>query len=263
MQLPLPPPEMRALVGPTEIDAFDNPSRGLVFPYLEPAAYEAVFDFGCGCGRIARKLIQQDPQPQRYLGVDLHRGMIEWCRTNLAPHAPQFEFQHHDVFNYHFNPAGRRPPILPLPAPERTFTLVNAFSVFTHLTQAQAEHYFAEVARILRHDGVLHSTWFLFDKRDFPMLQEANAALYVSDVDPSAAVIFDRAWLLETARKNDLGVVHIVPPVIRGYQWVIVMAPRAAGRPEVELPPDESPYGDVKLPDMPVQPNRIGLERKR
>lgn len=47
-ELPTPPPEMRQLVGATDPALFDNPSRGLVYPYLPAAAYERVLDFGCG-----------------------------------------------------------------------------------------------------------------------------------------------------------------------------------------------------------------------
>jgi 16S rRNA G1207 methylase RsmC len=65
---------MRELVGPTDPTEFDNPSGNLVYPYLPADAYEAVLDFGCGCGRVARQLIQQSRPPQRYLGIDLHRG---------------------------------------------------------------------------------------------------------------------------------------------------------------------------------------------
>src|SRR5437016_14083456 len=87
-RLPLPPLEMRQLVGLTDEAEFDNPSGGLVFPYLSAEQYASVFDFGCGCGRIARQLIQQQPRPERYMGIDLHLGMIEWCRRNLEPTAP-------------------------------------------------------------------------------------------------------------------------------------------------------------------------------
>jgi hypothetical protein len=30
--------------------------------------------------------------------------MVHWCRDRLAPHAPEFEFLHHDVGNPSFNP---------------------------------------------------------------------------------------------------------------------------------------------------------------
>jgi trans-aconitate methyltransferase len=78
---------MRDLIGGSGPERFDNPIGEPVYDYLPPEAYGAVFDFGCGCGRVARQLIQQQPRPQRYLGVDLHAGMVEWCRRELAPRA--------------------------------------------------------------------------------------------------------------------------------------------------------------------------------
>src|SRR6266511_572805 len=130
---PFPPRVMRQLVGPTEDEAFDNPTGELVYRYLPTAAYRSVFDFGCGCGRVARQLIQQRERPERYVGIDLHRGMIEWCKSNLAPYAHGFEFFHHDVFNSLFNPDRSKPDSLPFPSTGASATLVNAHSVFTHL----------------------------------------------------------------------------------------------------------------------------------
>jgi SAM-dependent methyltransferase len=258
--VPIPPFEMRELVGPTEPEAFDNPSHQLVYPYLEPKVYKSVFDFGCGCGRIARQLILQDPQPDRYLGIDLHRGMIEWCKRNLAPFAQQFEFVHHDVHNFSFNPGVGKPDWLPFPAEPQSATFVNATSVFTHLTQAQAEYYLQEVARILSSDGVFQATRFLFDKLEFPMLQEEMNALYIAYQDPSAAVMFARDWVREMARAAGLVMFEAIPPTIRGLQWTTLSAPAAAGRQEVELPPDDAPIGLARPPRGPANPNRVGLD---
>ena len=76
-ELPMPPLEMRELVGPTDPSSFDNPTGDLIYPYLPESAYESVLDFGCGCGRVARQLIQQRVRPLHYLDIDLHRGMIQ------------------------------------------------------------------------------------------------------------------------------------------------------------------------------------------
>jgi SAM-dependent methyltransferase len=257
--LPLPPLPMRQLVGPIDDASFDNPNGALVFPYLPSSAYRRVFDFGCGCGRIARQLIQQNEQPERYVGIDLHRGMIKWCEKNLKPHAENFDFLHHDVFNYHFNPDESALLALPFPVEDDWATLVNAVSVFTHLTQLQAEFYFLEVGRILAPGGLFHSTWFLFDKREFPMLQRDAAALYVSYEDPSAAVLFDREWLRRKAAEAGLVITSVTPPRMRGYQWVIVMEHRKDGLVEASLPEDTAPLGEITLPDVPRNPSRVGL----
>lgn len=71
MALPLPPLELRELVGATD---------------------------------PARRLMQQRPRPRRYIGVDLHRGMVQWCQDNLAPLADGFAFIHHDVHSPCLNP---------------------------------------------------------------------------------------------------------------------------------------------------------------
>jgi SAM-dependent methyltransferase len=256
--LPLPPMEMRQLVGPTKDEWFDNPDGTLVFPFLPESAYDTVFDFGCGCGRIARMLIQQRPQPRRYVGIDLHHGMIKWCRRNLTPHARQFEFHHHDVYNFHFNPGEGKPRELAFPVEDGAFSLVNATSVFTHLTQEQTPHYLAETARILRDDGTLHSTWFLFDRSDFPMLREENGAIYVSYVDPTAAVIYAREWLTQAVAAAGLTIYEIYPSPIRGYQWTLLMSPSRLGLEPVPLPPDTAPVGAITLPGMPENPDQVG-----
>lgn len=243
--LPIPPLAMRELVGPTDPAAFDNPTGDLVYPHLPEEAYESVFDFGCGCGRVARQLMQQHARPRRYVGIDLHRGMVKWCQTNLAPHADGFEFRHHNVFNYQFNPGRSKPDVLSLPAPDSSATFINAWSVFTHLTQHQAEFYLSEVSRVLASAGFFQSTWFLIDKALFPMLQPQTSALYVDYINPGAAVLFDKGWVIETARNVGLVVTQTIPPAVRGYQWVLVMRRNSGDVEEVGLPEDTAPVGKV------------------
>ena len=192
--LPMPPSEMRALVGSTDETLFDNPTGAPVFYGLDPNDFPTVLDFGCGCGRIARQLIQQNPRPDRYLGLDLHAGMIRWCNENLAPRAPGFQFLHHDVMYTNFNPGKNKPLYLALPTEEQ-FSLVIAISVFTHLTQVQTEAYLAECARVLAPGGSLLSSFFLFDKRDFPMMQPDQNTLFINEHDVRNAVIYDWGWV--------------------------------------------------------------------
>ncbi len=242
-RLPIPPFEMRQLVGPTDEAAFDNPTGELVFPEFGPSACEAILDFGCGCGRIARKLMQQRIRPKHYVGIDLHAGMVDWCQQNLSPVAPEFSFRHHDVYNLSFNPGPALPRMLPVPVRDRFASLVIAWSVFTHVTQDQLVHYLREVARVLRPDGVCVSTWFLFEKRFFPMMQDFQNALFINDVDVTNATIFDRQWLLGEIEAAGLQVVSAVPPMLRGYQWVLHLTPIGHGTPVADIGEDRAPFG--------------------
>lgn len=243
-ELPIPPLEMRRLVGPTELALYDNPNGELVYPYLPPETYRAFFDFGCGCGRVARQLMLQRPRPERYVGIDLNAPLVQWCNDHLRAFAPEFTFYHHDVFNVTLNPGRDKPLTAAFPVQESQFTLVNAISVFTHLTEPQAAYYLRECARILHPEGVLHASWFLFDKADHPMMENSSNALYVSYTDPSAAAIFDRQWVRDTARSVGLRIFQVIPPMIRGHQWLVLMT-RRTDVPEIELPEDTAPRGIV------------------
>ena len=201
-----------------------------------------MFDFGCGCGREARQLMQQQVSPKEYRGVDLHLGMIRWCQSNLTTRAPQFTFEHHDVFNLGFNP-GEKSLTLPLPGADSHFTLVNVDSVFTDLIQSQTEHYLREARRIMRDDGVFRSTWFFFDRTDFPMLQDSQAAIYTTEPDLTGAVIYDRDRAVERTRGLGLIVTHVIPPHIRGFQWNVLMRPTNPGIVETPFPEDTAAEG--------------------
>jgi SAM-dependent methyltransferase len=255
---------MRILVGLDGADAFDNPSGAEVFPEAGDRGYGAVFDFGCGCGRVARQLIQQGPPPQRYLGIDLHAGMVEWCSQHLSPRADRFEFVHHDVFNVGLNPGPAKPDFLPLPAKDRSFDLVVASSVFTHVVEPVALRYLSECARILEPDGMMVTTWFLFDKRFFPMMHEQQNALYINPDDPTNAVIFDRAWLYAALDAVGLVIGSAEPPGFRGHQWTLRLQPAASCRaPVVELPADTAPMGSVVPMTSTVAPALVGQPRWR
>lgn len=255
--LPLPSLEMRELVGPIDESSFDNPEGTTVFADIPMDKQRSIFDFGCGCGRIARQLIQQDPRPKRYLGIDMHRGMVAWCQKHLEPFGDGFEFLHHNIFSRGLNPRGHKEP-LQLPAEDKSFSLVIAWSVFTHLVEKQITFYLQEVARILDNDGIFLSTWFTFDKLDFPMMQSFQNALYINDSDPTNAVIVDRKWLKTMLASNGLRIVKIIPPEVKGFQWELQIAHTQSNLAEVNFPPDAGSIGIARPPVPKMDPSKIG-----
>jgi SAM-dependent methyltransferase len=239
-QIPIPPPELRGLTGRIDVEDYQNLEGKLVYPYLDESHYECVLDFGCGCGRVARQMMLQTQAPENYLGIDLHRDEIDWCRENLKPLRAGIEFLHHDVFNPAINPDPTKPRHLPFPAPDSSFTMVNAISTFTHLVETDAVYYLEECARVLRDGGVLHATWFLFSKDEFPALKRNQNALYGNDQDPTDTVYFDREWLLAQATRCGLSMTQAILPDVRGFQWTLVMRKDHRGQ-HAELPADTAP----------------------
>jgi SAM-dependent methyltransferase len=221
----MPPAEYRRLVCYDD-ESFHIARAALAFPQVPPGLYDSVFEFGCGCGRIARQLLCQIPKPRRYVGVDFHRGMINWCRENLTACDPNFQFFHHDVWNLGLGPDNTRQLTAPFPVGSGEFTLLIAHSVFTHLHKEQAEFYLSEVARVLADRGIARTTWFFFDKRTFPMMLDFQVCLYINEIDPSNAVIYDLRWFLEAVRRCGLSVKEAIPPATRGQQWEVFLVKR-------------------------------------
>lgn len=244
--LPLPPLELRRLVGPVRDELYDNPKGKPIYRDLPRKNYRSVLDFGCGCGRLARQLIQQTPQPEKYIGVDIHRGMIDWCQKNLTPHAPQFHFEYHDVYNPNLNPAATAR-FAPLPAESGSVSLAIAHSVFTHLLEDQVGFYLHDIARILAPDGVCVASWFLFDKSQVPMLAPHQHSLFVSLDDPTQAVIYDQAWVKAVAEQAKLTITKIAKPTIRGFHWFLQFRLQSAGWSSADFPVDDAPVREVPL----------------
>jgi SAM-dependent methyltransferase len=262
--IPMPPAEMRALVGLTDEAHFCNRTGALVFPDLGEDLYRSVFDLGSGCGRLARQLLQQSPRPESYLGIDLHAGMVEWCRDNLTSVDPNFQFAHHDVHELGFNPSGS--PLdrsQPLPVRDASASLIIAWSLFTHVLEDEIPYYLHECRRILRPGGLIRSTWFLFDKRYFPMMQAFQNSLYINPVNPTNAVIVDREWLLATLSTVGLTVASSTPPEAsgypRGFQWIIDLRHSKPGETPVIPQEDQAPFGTKPPPIGGADPHMIGL----
>jgi SAM-dependent methyltransferase len=120
--LPLPPAYLRVLVDghgdPEEFVRRGGIAEAQVRTTVAQAGVEleelgAILDFGCGCGRTARRWAElRGPELH---GCDYHSGQVAWCRENL----PFMEFR--------TNPL--EPPSL---YPDDRFDLVYALSVLPH-----------------------------------------------------------------------------------------------------------------------------------
>lgn len=226
--LPIPPLALRELVGVPDAARFDNPDGAPIFGELhfgplEPReAYRHVFDLGCGCGRHARQLLQQDPRPERYVGVDLNPEMIAWCQANLT--ADGFSYAHHDVHNHTYGPDNSHHETQPIQQHGADFTLINAHSVFTHLFPAQSEHYLRECAAMLAPRGLMRTSWFFFHRAWFPALAPHRHAIFFDEGDPRMAVYHDWGWFVRLVRALGLAVVHVHWTPLAGHHNEVFLA---------------------------------------
>jgi SAM-dependent methyltransferase len=99
-----------------------------------------ILDFGCGCGRLTRFLAVR-PDLWAAHGCDVNPEHVRWCQENL----PTVRTQRAEL-------------LPPAPYGDGTFDLVYCLSVFTHLPQARAARWLAELRRILEPGGLLITT---------------------------------------------------------------------------------------------------------
>jgi SAM-dependent methyltransferase len=96
----------------------------------------AILDFGCGVGRTLRHW--HDLTMTDVCGTDYNPALVRWCRSNL-----EFTDVRLNGLTGHVD------------WPDRTFDLVYALSVFTHLTEPVALAWVSELTRVLRPGGHL------------------------------------------------------------------------------------------------------------
>jgi ubiquinone/menaquinone biosynthesis C-methylase UbiE len=121
-----------------------------------------VLELGCGIGRDAIPLAEIIGPTGSYVGVDIIKPSIDWCKSAITARYPWMHFVHHDVADRLHNPAGA---ILytsvHLPPANGSVDLVVAQSVFTHMLEDAVRHYLCEFARIIEPDGVVYATSFV------------------------------------------------------------------------------------------------------
>lgn len=98
---------------------------------------DTILDFGCGYGRILRFFAKDGINAKMY-GTDISKGLIEWCRNNIK------------FGDYHINNSWP-----PTDFKENTFSLIFAFSVFSHLSEKSHLLWLEELHRLLKPKGLL------------------------------------------------------------------------------------------------------------
>jgi ubiquinone/menaquinone biosynthesis C-methylase UbiE len=143
---------------------------------LQP--HESVLDVGSGSGRMAVPLTVYLSAEGAYEGFDISAEAVGWCRERITSGFPNFRFQVSDIYNAAYNPRGKYPAAeYRFPYEDRTFDFVFLTSVFTHLLPRDMEHYFSEIARVLKPGGRCLITYFLLNEESTPMIDGGRGIL--------------------------------------------------------------------------------------
>lgn len=151
------------------------------------AADMVVVDFGCGSGRLAHALPALFPI--RYLGLDIVEELLAYARSKCPPSY---------VFKLHQD--------LSLPVKSNVANLVVAFSVFTHLQQAECFIYLREMARAIRDDGKIIFSFLEFEEPAHWPVFESTVLGKLTSTSPHLNAFIERSTINLWASKLDLEV---------------------------------------------------------
>jgi ubiquinone/menaquinone biosynthesis C-methylase UbiE len=174
-----------------------------------------VLDIGCGIGRIAIPLTTYLDSMGTYDGIDISRSDIRWCQGHITPRHRNFRFHHADLYNRQYNPSGAlAPDTYVFPYSDRSFDFVCAISLFTHILHETTERYLAEIARVLRPQGVSLFTFFVLNEDARESIRATSCGLrfieqlgdaWIHDSrTPEAAVAYEEPVLRKLLTKNGL-----------------------------------------------------------
>ena len=148
--LPLPPAELAVRVGRPAGETFacyeeiGRTARAEILGAL-PSGWsfedKRVLDFGCGAGRVLRQFTEE-AAVAKMIGCDIDGPSVDWLNANLSPPFA----------------AIRNSEQPPLPWGDRSFDLILAISVFTHITD-QWSAWLCELHRLLDRGGLLAATF--------------------------------------------------------------------------------------------------------
>jgi SAM-dependent methyltransferase len=201
---PLVPPRRMGYSGDSDFRATGDEFLGHFVALAGLQPHERVLDVGCGVGRMARPLAGYLRPPGSYEGFDVVPEGIEWCRRRYAGAHPGFRFRLAEVANGLYRPDGAVPASeYRFPYPDASFDFAFATSVFTHLLPGDADHYIAEIARVLRPGGRVLLTFFLLagehDGRPatgrFSFAHRLGPCAVDDPAEPEAAVAYEPAWV--------------------------------------------------------------------
>jgi len=137
---------------------------------------DSVLDIGSGIGRTAIALATYIKNDGSYDGFDVVKTGVDWCNERLGKDFLNFNFKYVPIFNDLYNTSELKATGFEFPYKANSFSKIISFSLFTHMQVDEIQHYFSEIEKVLKPEGLCFSTFFLYDSENESYISE-NAAM--------------------------------------------------------------------------------------
>lgn len=192
---------------------YEDRATALVLLHGNFSSAQWVFEFGCGTGRFALRLLEEYlSKDARYRGVDVSPKMVQLAQTRLAPHAPRAE-----VILTEGGP--------PVDEPTESYDRFVSNYVFDLLSHEDIRAVLREAHRILRPDGLLCLSG-LSSGSGFASRIMAGVVSWIQSLRPSLVGGCRPVDLLPFLRESQWQVQHHSKVVAFGISSEVVVAKR-------------------------------------
>jgi len=209
----VPPKRLRSGVGGDK--AFDAVGTKLFKHFVDLGnlkPHESVLDVGCGVGRMAIPLTRYLSRQGEYHGFDIRRELVQWCQDNVTPRFPNFHFELSDIYNTSYNPTGTcQASSYMFLYSDKKFDFIFLTSLFTHMLPDDVDHYFSEIARVIKPGGRTMITYFILNEESRALMNQGLAiwdfkypvesCFTVNEAVPEEAIAYNEKVVLDLYEK--------------------------------------------------------------
>lgn len=205
------------------IDNGDNFVKYFLINHARLEKDERVLDIGCGIGQKARALAHYLGPNGIYEGFDIVPLGIEWCTEKYRRYA-NFHFQLANIYNSHYNPESSiKSSEYQFPYPDNEFDIVFLCSIFTHMLPGDLQHYFSEIARVMKKHARCVITYFLINKSSsakinanlnkihfpFEYSDKFGHCFIANNEKPETTVAYNEEYIKDIYNKHGLSIIEI------------------------------------------------------
>ena len=216
---------------------------GLLKSEIELRQNDSVLDIGSGIGRTAIALTSYLDKTARYEGFDVVQLGIKWCDSKIKKDFPNFNFKYIPLFNDLYNNANLKASEFIFPYEKNFFDKIFSFSVFTHMQIDEIQHYFSEIYKVLKPNGIAFSTFFIYDdasenkisqNKEFDFSHKKNGYRLMSNNVKSGNIAIHKDKLKAMLEFENLTLVKVIDGFWKGsrenkieYQDIVIFKKRA------------------------------------
>lgn len=161
---------------------------------LDCSNQSAVLDIGCGQGRLAIGLMRAFPDLD-YIGCDVDRKSIAWCRKHLHSQKANYNFVHTNVYNERYNRRSTtRANNADINVEDGSIDIAYLYSVFSHMEERDMRIYLSKIHSLLKPSGMLFFTTFVEYSVE-NVVSNPTGYIFGKNAGPLHVVRYDKGYL--------------------------------------------------------------------